>query len=178
MITGKFIPTELYPQILAKFPYGVVICNSEGKFLYWNQEALQILKTTKLDLPQSNWVDGYGIFTVDKTRKLETEELPMSMALKGVFSTKNVFLQNEENPDGVYLKIKGYPVFDDDEGRLQLGVIIIEDISFEQKKFDDFLKTINELSDFIRDQISDGKDYAAQHKLDAINRLSSAEWKK
>lgn len=169
MTTGKFIPIDYLPKILSGFPYGIVICNADGKFIYWNKEAIQILKTTKLDIPQDSWVNEFGIFSLDKSRKLDIEELPMTLALKGVVSIKNIYLQNEENPEGIFLKIKGYPIHDVDEGRVHLGVIIIEDITEEQKKFEDFLQTINDLSDFIKGQLRE-EAFSTQEKLNEAIR--------
>lgn len=154
MTAGSNIHPALYPKIIDGIPSGMIISDKEGNLIYWNHNATVMLPTEKLDTNKSEWVDMYGVFHADRTIKFETEELPLARALRGetVYNEKVFILNEKTGPEGRYLKISTYPVYDEDNN-LMLAVALLDDCTQEQMRIQKWMEQIDELITIIKDNI-------------------------
>jgi PAS domain S-box-containing protein len=118
--------------ILASLGEGVVVTDANGKFIYFNQVAEEILGLGMTDTPLPEWSVRYGSFRPDGVTIFPPEELPLARGLKGE-STNDVelFVRNEKIPEGRYIKVTGRPIFDDQK-QIIGSVVVCRDISHEK----------------------------------------------
>ncbi len=126
---------ELYDQIqlteaiFESMNDGVIVTDEHRKILVWNSRAQQI---GGVDIPTyhtDQWVKEYGFFLPDRETPLTPEASPLRRAINGE-ATDNVevFIRNEQKPDGVYTSVSGRPLLR--EGGISKGaVLIIRDIT-------------------------------------------------
>lgn len=149
------ISKDLYERIIDVMPYGVMVANPQGEFILWNKRARlvfpPILRTSK----QEDWVDDFGVFSIDKKDKYNTEDLQMSRAMKGeVVIGEKIFVRSKGYPSGIYLKVSSYPVLSEDKKSIEAAIIVFEDITKEQKIWDNIIDKISELESELKKNIA------------------------
>lgn len=108
---------------------GMVIANTEGKFLHFNQAAERIVGLGAADLPAEQWPVHYGIFVSDAITLYPWEKLPLVRAMRGEEVAETVlFIRNRERPDGVWCAVVAAPLCNE-SGEEQGGVCVFRDIT-------------------------------------------------
>jgi PAS domain S-box-containing protein len=74
------------------------------------------------------WSATYGCFEEDGQTPFPSEQLPLARALQGEASTADVFVRNQNLPQGVYISITGTPIRDED-GNPDGGVVVFRDVT-------------------------------------------------
>jgi len=97
---------------------GVVAADSEGRFTLFNPAAERMVGKGMTNAGRDRWAEEYGIFFIDGTTQVPTEELPLVRAIRGEsMDDVALFVRNETVPDGVYISVNGRPL----RGALQEG---------------------------------------------------------
>lgn len=114
-----FIPLE---SICSSILDGVIIVDSNKRFLYWNNSAKDILA----DLPDSgdpqNWAMRYRLLDLNTQAYLSFDAIPMIKALNGeAFQDYRIMAKNSKFPDGIILSVNGNPIRN---GAATVGAII------------------------------------------------------
>jgi|GEM_PF-5151955 len=67
-------------------PDGIILVDSNGEFVYFNQAATDILGFGPTPTTASEWQAQYGVFEEDGITPVATEDLPLVCALRGKWS--------------------------------------------------------------------------------------------
>ena len=62
---------------------GLIVADRNGKFIYFNQMAKDILGIGLLNVNSSDWSLQYGCFYPDMITEYPSDKLPLSLAIKG-----------------------------------------------------------------------------------------------
>jgi signal transduction histidine kinase len=135
---------------------GVVVANTEGKMLFFNQATERISGIGASKESSENWTKEYGVFYEDGVTPYPADQNPIVRALRGEEPNNVVqFLKNPKIPYGVYVSVNGRPIRDA-QGRIQGGVVVVRNISDQRrveeklKEYTRALETSNkELQDFV-----------------------------
>jgi PAS domain S-box-containing protein len=134
---------ELLQLILASIADGVVVADSNGKFLLFNAAAEQVLGIGATDKPPDQWADQYGVYLPDGVTPYRSEQLPLVRAMRGESVDAVEFvIRNAQVPKGRFLSITGRPLKNAD-GALQGGVVVFHDMT-ERKKSEQALRQSEE----------------------------------
>jgi PAS domain S-box-containing protein len=124
---------ELLQLILESIADGVVVADSNGKFLLFNAAAEQVLGIGATDTTPDQWSDRYGSYLPDAVTLYPPNELPLVRAMRGEsVDAVEVFIRNGKLPDGRLLSITGRPLRGED-GALQGGVVVFHDITLQKR---------------------------------------------
>jgi PAS domain S-box-containing protein len=124
---------ELLQLILESIADGVVVADSNGKFLLFNVAAEQFLGVGATDTAPDQWSDRYGSYLPDAVTPYPSDELPLVRAMRGEsVDAVELFIRNAQVPDGRLLSITGRPLRSED-GTLQGGVVVFHDISLQKR---------------------------------------------
>ncbi len=141
---------QIYKKVIETMPYGIVVSNIDGKFIFYNNRASIVFNENLQKSLQENWVEDFGVFTVDRKEKYKTENLPMSKALKGqTVVGEKMYIKHIGIPNGVYLKVSAFPIIT--ENTIEAAVIIFDDITEEQIMYDSIISKINDLENYLRE---------------------------
>src|SRR5713226_5991868 len=124
---------ELLQLILESIADGVVVADSNGKFLLFNTAAEQVLGIGATDTTPDQWSDRYGSYLPDAATLYPPNELPLVRAMRGeTVNAEELFTRNAKVPDGRLLRITGGPLKGAD-GALQGGVVVFHDITLQKR---------------------------------------------
>lgn len=130
---------ELSHLILASIADGVVVADSNGKFLLFNAAAEQVLGMGAIDSAPSQWSDQYGAYLPDTVTQYPPDQLPLVRAMQGEnVDALELFIRNAQVPEGRFLSIAGRPL-EGADGALQGGVVVFHDIT-ERKRAEEALR--------------------------------------
>jgi PAS domain S-box-containing protein len=147
---------ELLQLILGSIADGVVVADSNGKFLLFNAAAEQILGIGATETTPNHWSDQYGVYLPDAATPYRSDQLPLARAIRGEsVDAVELFIRNAHVPDGRLIRISGRPLRCADRA-LQGGVVVFHDIT-ENKKAEEGLRQSEER---LRLLVSEVKDYA------------------
>src|SRR5713226_3863730 len=123
---------ELLQLILESIADGVVVADSNGKFLLFNAAAEQVLGIGATDTTPSQWSDQYGSYLPDGVTLYPPNDLPLVRAMRGeTVDAVELFIRNAKVPDGRLLSITGRPLRGED-GALRGGVVVFHDITLQK----------------------------------------------
>src|SRR5712664_579797 len=130
---------ELLQLILGSIADGVVVADSNGKFLLFNAAAEQVLGVGATDAVPDQWSDRYGTYLPDTLTQYPSDQLPLVRAMRGEsVDAVEVFIRNANVPEGRLLSIAGRPLKGAD-GALQGGVVVFHDMT-ERKRAEEALR--------------------------------------
>jgi PAS domain S-box-containing protein len=134
---------ELLELILESVAEGVVVADSNGKFLLFNSAAEHILGVGATDGGPAQWSDRYGTYLPDGVTHYPADELPLARAMRGEnVDDVEVFIRNAKVPEGRLISTTGRPLRNDD-GTLRGGVVVLHDVT-EQKRAEEALRQSEE----------------------------------
>src|SRR6267143_3576368 len=129
---------ELLQLILGSIADGVVVADSNGKFLLFNAAAEQVLGTGATEKSPDEWADQYGVYLPDAVTQYPSDQLPLVRTMRGEsVDAVEIFIRNPRVPKGRFLSITGRPLKRAD-GVLQGGVVVFHDMT-EHKRTQDLL---------------------------------------
>jgi len=124
---------DLMQLILGSITNGVVVADTDGKFLLFNAAAKQFVGIGAVDATPDTWSKQYGAFRPDGVTVFPPDELPLVRAMRGEnVDGVELFIRNANLPDGRLLSITGRPLRSEDGG-LKGGVVVLQDISLQKR---------------------------------------------
>jgi len=124
---------ELLQLILESIADGVVVADSNGKFLLFNTAAERVLGIGATDATPDQWSDRYGSYLPDAVTLYPSDELPLVRAMRGEnVDAAEVFIRNAKVPEGRLLSITGRPLRGEN-GALRGGVVVFHDITLQKR---------------------------------------------
>ena len=92
---------------------GVVVCDTEGHFVFFSQEAERILGIGATHTNSAGWSAAYGCYRPDMVTLYPPEELPLARAMRGEETLHElIFIRNPQRPAGLWIDISGTPLRD------------------------------------------------------------------
>ena len=120
---------NLMESIFNSISDGVVVADENGAFTIFNPSAEKIVGLGAVDAGPDEWSDNYGLFFPDRVTPFPSDELPLTLALKGEASDEvEMFVRNPKVPDGVFISASGRPLHDD-AGTDKGGVVVFRDVT-------------------------------------------------
>ena len=145
--------TRIMDTILNSTRDGVVAADGAGRILFTNSQAKQIVGTVE-DMQPGDLYDAserqkkYGLFEPDKKTYVPTDQLPLVHALQGQETEdKEVFIRNEQKPQGAYVSVIGRTLWSDDRAAVEGGVVFFRDTTREKEAEADLQHTVSEFRD-------------------------------
>jgi PAS domain S-box-containing protein len=125
---------------------GVIVADSTGKFLFWNEEAEEIIGVGSTDTPIEGWSSRYGCFLSDMVTPCPSEDLPLVRTIRGEeVHEVDLFIRNSNKPDGVWISVNGRPMRDD-ANEVQGGVIVFRDMTERRQAQETLARQAQELA--------------------------------
>ena len=160
--------TRIMDTILNSTKEGVVAADAAGRILFANSRAERIVGTVE-DMKPGDFVDAserqrkYGLFEPDRKTHVATDQLPLVRALQGkATDDREVFIRNEQAPDGVYVTVTGRTLVSDGRAEIEGGVVFFRDMTREKEAEAELERTIRDMQaqaqlvDTVFESISDG----------------------
>ena len=123
--------SELMETTFKSISDGIIVADVTGQSFYVNPAAEQIvgMNITTDHLPEE-WVERYGLFYPDRETPMKMEDMPFLHIFSHGESMDemDLFIRNQNRPDGVYIWVSGRPLLDN-LGGIRGGVIIFRDVT-------------------------------------------------
>ena len=137
--------TNLMKTVFNSISDGVIAADGSGKFTIFNSSAKRIVGIGMLEIPPEQWSNRYGAFFSDQKTSVPTSELPLVRTLRGEsVDEMELFIRNEEKPDGGYISVSGRPLKDDTDAD-RGGVVVFRDITMQKQANAELKQTMEEL---------------------------------
>ena len=153
--------TRLMETVFNNMSDGVLVADKESNITFFNPSA-ERLGYRPMDITPEQWVETYGIFLPDGKTPFPADDLPLRRTICGeAVDHIELFIRNQERPEGVHLSVSGRPLRDD-TGVTKGGVIVLRDVADLKKTEAELQETVRSLQDQTRlmetvfDSISDG----------------------
>ncbi len=125
---------------------GVIVADSQGKFLFWNQVAEEIIGLGATETPIEGWTERYGCFLPDMVTPYPSEDLPLVRTIRGeAVHEVDLFIRNPEKPDGVWISVNGRPMRDQ-ANLVQGGVVVFRDMTERRQVQETLARQAQELA--------------------------------
>ncbi|MGB3203913.1 MAG: response regulator [Crinalium sp.] len=146
---------NILQSILDSMAEGVIVIDTQGKFLIFNPTARKIHGLSITEAIKDDWIERYSFFKPDKITPLEISELPLIRVLQGeLVDESEVFLVGSQIPEGIWLSATARPL-KDESGVITAGVLVLRDIT-ERKQTEAVLQESEERYHQIIETASEG----------------------
>lgn len=126
--------TFLMQTVFDSIGDGVIVANEDGDFMFVNDSANEIVGMAMREIEGparriNEHIQEHGLFHSDKRTLFSDDELPLVRAVRGEATDQiDIFIRNENRPDGVHVSVSGRPLKDDSDNIFG-GVIVFRDVS-------------------------------------------------
>ena len=119
--------TEILTAIFESLAVGVVVCDIDGRLIFFNPEAERILGSGAMHAEVAEWPALYGCYRPDRVTPYPPDELPLARALRGEDALhESIFIRNSQQPAGLWIDASAKPLRDS-AGALRGGVVVLSD---------------------------------------------------
>lgn len=128
---------ELMGSVIQSVPDGVVVADTDGRFLAVNEAARRIVGGSRnRAVSRHEWSDVYGLYVPGTDRLYPSEELPLARAIRGEeVPETEIEIRNDRLSFSGWASVTGAPIRDS-RGRLLGGVAVFRDVT-ERKRADE-----------------------------------------
>jgi PAS domain S-box-containing protein len=134
--------TRDFEAVLHSLADGVVAVDLEGRILFANKVAVDMVGIDTLESPIGKWRESFACYLPDGISPYPADELPLPRAIGGEeVRDAEVFVRNSQNSEGVLLSINASPL-KDAAGVISGGVMVFRDIT-ERKKSSELLQQLS-----------------------------------
>lgn len=128
-------------SIIHNMAEGVIVADTNGRFLFFNRAAQAILGIGPEDVSLQAWSAVYRCYRPDGVTPLPSHELPWARALQGeTVEETDIFIRNAERPAGIYIRVKAGPLLNE-ENKLCAGIAVVRDIT-RRRQSDERIRTL------------------------------------
>lgn len=125
--------TSLLNSIMAGMGEGVIAANEQGEIILTNPAADALLGKEFLDVPYSEWSEGFGIFQEEGQAHCRSEELPLAKAIRGEsVDSEELLVKRGDFRGPVWLEVSGRPLRDLAGGQTG-GLVVFREVT-ERKR--------------------------------------------
>jgi two-component system NtrC family sensor kinase len=125
--------TQILQSVLDGMGDGVVVADSNARFLVFNPAAERILGHGRIDSPPQDWSRLYEVFLPDRVTPYPAEELPLMQAIRGdSVDQAELYIAYPSRDDGTWILVSGRPLRGE-QGELKGGVVVFHDITRRKK---------------------------------------------
>jgi PAS domain S-box-containing protein len=125
--------SQILSSVLDCMGDGVVVADSDERFLVFNPAATRIMGHGRTDAGSQEWSRHYEIFLADRTTPYPVDELPLIRAIRGEsVDDAELYVAYPSRDDGTWILVTGRPLRDE-YGALQGGVVVFHDITSRKK---------------------------------------------
>ena len=107
---------------------GIVVASADGKLVYGNPAAEQIIGLGLADEPPETWAETYGLYYPDRETPLATEDILRAMQFGESIDEEIVFIRNSSRPAGAYISVSSRPLLKE-SGAMRGAVVVFRDIT-------------------------------------------------
>ena len=123
--------SELMETMFNSISDGIIVADVTGQPFYVNPAVEKIVGMNIIEAsPPEEWAERYGLFYLDRETPMRMEDLPFLQVIGQGKSMDDMdmFIRNQNRPDGVYIRVNGRPLLDK-LGGIRGGVIILRDVT-------------------------------------------------
>ena len=126
--------TFLMQTVFDSIGDGVIVANEDGDYMFVNDSAKEIVGMAMREIEGparriNEHIQEHGLFHSDKRTLFSDDELPLVRAVRGEATDQiDIFIRNENRPNGVHVSVSGRPLKDDSD-TIFGGVIVFRDVS-------------------------------------------------
>jgi two-component system NtrC family sensor kinase len=125
--------TRILQSVLDCMGDGVVVADSNSRFLVFNPAAERIVGQGRSDAASQDWSRQYEIFVPERTTLYPEADLPLVRAIRGEsVDQAELYIAYPSRDDGTWILVTGRPLRDE-HGTLQGGVVVLHDITRRKK---------------------------------------------
>ncbi len=97
--------------VLANVTEGLVVVDSEGKFIFVNKAAKRMVGISGEPVSVRDWPKTYGMYGLDGEELIDIKDFAPMLALRGtVVEGTKIRIKNEQYPEGLILRILASPI--------------------------------------------------------------------
>lgn len=121
--------SDVMRAVFKNLAVGVIICDTEGHFVYFSPEAERILGIGARNVDSSEWSATYGCYLPDMVTPYPAEQLALTLAMRGKEALHQlVFIKNDLRPAGLWIDASATPLCDA-SGIFRGAVVLVSDVS-------------------------------------------------
>ncbi len=125
--------TRILQSVLDCMGDGVVVADSNAKFLVFNPAAARILGHGQTDAGAQEWSLHYEVFLPEGKTPYPADDLPLVRAIRGEsVDQAELYIAYPNRESGTWIMVTGRPLRDE-YGALQGGVVVFHDITLRKK---------------------------------------------
>jgi two-component system, sensor histidine kinase and response regulator len=111
---------------------GVICVDKDGRFLVFNPAARQLLGMGVTFVPPEMWPETYGLFRTDGVTLFSSDELPLTLAMRGEATTNiEMLVSNRNTSQPRYVSVSGRPL-KNESGLIVGGAVVLRDTTNER----------------------------------------------
>ena len=115
--------------VLKNLAVGVVACDAQGNFVFFNPEAERILGVGATSVDPAEWSATYGCYLPDMVTPYPPAQLALTLAMRGSETLHQlIFVRNHQRPAGLWIDVSASPLRGN-AGELCGAVVLISDVS-------------------------------------------------
>ena len=153
---------DLMEIVFDSMEEGVVAVDECANTLVVNSGAVRMGGIHERTNKTYEWASMHGVYCIDQETLLPVDENPLVLAMRGKMTNGvELFVRNEQMPEGVFISVNGRPLKDNPKGQ-RGGVVVFQDITRKKETEFRLEETINnlreqgELLQTVFDSIQDG----------------------
>ena len=120
--------TQLMETVFNSMYDGIVVLSLTGHVLFINPSIQQIFGEEPLGPLPSQWAETFGVFYPDKKTRVPIDQIVSTQIAGGeAIRDEELFVRNEEHPEGLYIMASAIPLFDENQ-EVVACVCVIRDL--------------------------------------------------